>query len=131
MMKIDVNEMMIGDWIQYCDDNGLQYRKFTADDFNLTEAEIAQYDYASVLLNAAILFKNGFEEVGYNYYLFEEDTVWANRKRRVAIDFDDNIIITLSSPTIERMVWTTKYIPFVHELQHLMRAMNFKKEIEL
>lgn len=131
MMKIDVNEMMIGDWIRYYDDNGLHFRQFTADDFNLTEAEIAEYDYVSVLLTAAILLQNGFEEVGDNYYLLEEDTGSAYRKRRVAIDFSDTVTITLSSPTIERMVWTTKYIPFVHELQHLMRAMNFRKEIEL
>ena len=130
-MKIDVNEMMIGDWIQYFDYNGLQYRKFTADDFNLTEAEIAQYDYASVLLNAAILLKIGFEEVGYNYYLLEEDTGKVYKKRRVTIEFDDNVTITLSSPTIERIVWTTQYIPYVHELQHLMKAMGFTKEIEL
>lgn len=130
-MNIDVSEMMIGDWIQYYDYNGLHYRQFTADDFNLTEAEIAQYDYASVLLNATILLKNGFEEVGYNYYLFEEDTGKVYKKRRVTIDFDDNITITLSSPMIERIVWTTQYTPCVHELQHLMRAMNFEKEIEL
>ena len=130
-MNIDVKEMMIGDWIQYYDDNGLHYRQFTADDFNLTEAEIAQYDFASVLLNAAILFKNGFEEVGYNYYLLEEDTGSAYRKRRVAIDFSDTVTITLSAPTIERIVWTTQHTPYVHELQHLMRAMNFKKEIKL
>ncbi len=123
--------MMIGDWIKYYNHNGLQYGKFTADDFNLTEAEIAQYDYASVLLNAAILLQNGFEEVGYNYYLLEEDAGKAYGKRRVAIDFGDNVIITLSSPTIERIVWTTQYVPYVHELQHLMRAMNFRKEIKL
>lgn len=130
-MKIDVNEMMIGDWIQYCNDNGLQYRKFTADDFNLTEAEIAQYDYASVLLNVSILLQNGFEEVGDNYYLLEEDTARANRKRRVAIDFGDNVTIVLLNDAIERIVWTTQYTPYVHELQHLMRAMNFRKEIKL
>lgn len=130
-MKIDVNEMMIGDWIQYCNDNGLQYRKFTADDFNLTEAEIAQYNYASVLLNVSILLQNGFEEVGDNYYLLEEDTARANRKRRVAIDFGDNVTIVLLNDAIERIVWTTQYTPYVHELQHLMRAMNFRKEIKL
>lgn len=123
--------MMIGDWIQYCNDNGLQYRKFTADDFNLTEAEIAQYNYASVLLNVSILLQNGFEEVGDNYYLLEEDTARANRKRRVAIDFGDNVTIVLLNDAIERIVWTTQYTPYVHELQHLMRAMNFRKEIKL
>ena len=130
-MNIDVKEMMIGDWIQYYNDNGSHYRKFTADDFNLTEAEIAEYAYSSVLLNAAILFKNGFEEVGHNYYLLEEDTGSAYRKCRVAIDFSDTVTITLSAPTIERIVWTTQSTPYVHELQHLMRAMNFKKEIKL
>ncbi len=130
-MNIDINEMMIGDWIQYYNDNGLQYRKFTANDLNLTEAEIAQYNYASVLLNAAVLLKNGFEEVGYNYYLLEENTGKAYKKRRVTIDFSDNVTITLSTPPIERIVWTTQYTPCVHELQHLMRAMNFVKEIEL
>ena len=130
-MNIDVKEMMIGDWIQHYNDNGLHYRQFTADDFNLTEAEIAQYDFASVLLNVAILFKNGFEEVGHNYYLLEEDTGSAYRKRRVAIDFSDTVTITLSAPTIERIVWTTQSTPYVHELQHLMRAINFKKEIKL
>ena len=104
-MDIDVNEMKIGDWIQYRN--------------------------ASILLNVAILLQNGFEEVGYNYYLLEEDTGKAHRKRRVTIYFSDNVTITLSAPTIERMVWTTQYIPYVHELQHLMRAMGFTKEIEL
>lgn len=129
-MNIDVNEMMIGDWIQYYNDNGLQYRKFTADDFSLTEAEIEQNGYAPILLKPEMLYKKGFREVGHNVLFYDEYRGGQNKLRRIAIEFGNQNTITVSFDK-ERIVWTTQYTPCVHELQHLMRAMNFVKEIEL
>ena len=110
---MEVNELMVGDWV-IC--NHYQDKPFTKQ-FGVADFAKGEHEFCKPIpLTEDILVKNGFEKFAESQTLF---------------DYTDNDIHLEYWIGDGCFRYYTAEIHYVHQLQHLLRLAGVQKEIEL
>lgn len=142
-------ELMIGDWVRidepdkyagatgqiqslmyHREDDAAYFNVFIQGKFGYVSRDVCSDDIRPIPLNAEILEKNGFENIGDDTYQLEEKPCWFwvdFFRHTYGCEYDTS---TYEYEDDEHRL-KLYGIPSVHELQHALRLCGIEKEIEL